>query len=79
MICIHYDWYSSLLPANCVCGNSFTAEHALSCTFGDLSTKIHKQKTQVLTAKPLKNISSNVTIKTSTLQLCQANIMKSVS
>ena len=33
-LCLRYGWMPALLPASCVCGVSFTVEHALSCPRG---------------------------------------------
>ena len=33
-LCLRYGWQPSDLPSECVCGASFTVEHALSCPRG---------------------------------------------
>ena len=30
-LCLGYGWQKCLLPSSCVCGQSFTAEHAVNC------------------------------------------------
>ena len=30
-LCLHYGWQPNLLPSTCVCGKTFSIEHALTC------------------------------------------------
>ena len=33
-LCLRYGWQPCLLPSSCVCGQSFTIEHAMNCLCG---------------------------------------------
>ena len=67
-ICIQYGWRPSQLPCLCVCGNSFSIDHALSYKFGRYPIKQHNELRN-LTASLLNQVSSNVRIEPPLQQL----------
>ena len=67
-ICIRYGWRPSQLPCLCVCGYSFSIDHALSCKFGGYPIKRHNEQIN-LTASLLNEVSSNVRIELPLQQL----------
>ena len=40
-IALRYGWVPSRLPLKCVCGSTFTVEHAMSCSHGGLPSHRH--------------------------------------
>ena len=42
-LCLRYNWQPTHLPKSCVCGHSFTVDHALSCPTGGLPTVRHNE------------------------------------
>ena len=42
-ICLRYGWQPGLLPSSCVCGQSFTVEHAMNCHCGGFPSICHKE------------------------------------
>ena len=42
-LCLGYGWQPCLLPSSCVCGQSFTAEHALNCPCGEFPSISHNE------------------------------------
>ena len=40
-LALHYGWIPSALPSECVCGQGFSVEHALSCSRGGFPTLGH--------------------------------------
>ena len=58
-LCIRYGWRPPLLPLSCVCGKSFSVEHALSCRFGGFSIQRHDE-IRDLSAMFMRDISRNV-------------------
>ena len=44
-------WRPRFLPQMCVCGVSFTVEHALCCTFGASPIYLRHNKIRDITAK----------------------------
>ena len=58
-ICLHYGWRPSHLPAECVCGKSFSVDHALSCSQGGYTSLRHSELRD-LTAKLLSETCPNV-------------------
>ena len=58
-IALCYGWLPLRTPANCVCGTSFSVEHALSCPKGGLPLIRHNE-IRDLTAKLLTEVCSQV-------------------
>ena len=58
-IALRYGWLPLRTPANCVCGTSFSVEHALSCPKGGLPSIRHNE-IRDLTAKLLTEVCSQV-------------------
>ena len=48
-LCLRYGWRPPLLPSQCICGKSFTVEHALSCPFGGFPTIRHNEVRDITT------------------------------
>ena len=42
-IALRYGWVPSRLPLKCVCGSTFTVEHAMSCSHGGLPSHRHNE------------------------------------
>ena len=42
-LCLRYGWQKCLLPSSCVCGQSFTAEHAVNCPCGEFPSISHNE------------------------------------
>ena len=40
-LCLRYGWQIKNLPRQCICGNSFTTDHAMTCHHGALPTIRH--------------------------------------
>lgn len=57
-----FGWTLPLLPSTCVCGHSFSVEHALNCPMGGLQTQRHNE-IRDLTADMLKDVCHNVVIE----------------
>ena len=60
--CLRYGWMPALLPASCVCGVSFTAEHALSCPWGGFLF-VHHNEIRDCIAHLLKGICHDVCVE----------------
>ena len=60
-ICLRYGWRPSCLAAECVCGNIFTVDHALSCPRGGFPSWRHNERD--LTAQLLSETCPNVSIE----------------
>ena len=43
-ICLRYGWPLPHLPTECICGTSFTVEHAFTCSHGGYPTICHNQQ-----------------------------------
>ena len=61
-LCLRYGWRPQHLPSLCVCGKSFSIEHALSCNFGGFPIKRHNELRD-LTASLLDEICTGVGIE----------------
>ena len=61
-LALRYGWDPPNTPSHCICGKSFTVEHALSCPFGGFPTLRHNG-IQNLTANLLSEVCHNVTIE----------------
>ena len=49
-LCLRYGWRPQLLPTHCVCGQSFSVEHALSCKCGGFPIKRHNELRDLTTS-----------------------------
>ena len=58
-LCLRYNWQPSHLPSNCICGQSFTVEHALNCHTGGFPTIRHNE-VRDFTAKVMTEVCHNV-------------------
>ena len=61
-LALRYGWDPPNTPSHCICGKSFTVEHALSCPFGDYPTLRHNE-IRNLTAYLLSEVCHIVTIE----------------
>ena len=61
-LCLRYGWTPPHLPAHCVCGSTFSTEHALSCPCGGLPS-IRHNNIRDFTAKLLTEVCPNVEIE----------------
>ena len=61
-ICLRFGWKPDRLPEKCVCGSSFTVEHALTCNRGGFSFLRHNE-IRDLSAKLLTEVCPNVGIE----------------
>ena len=62
MLCLQYGWKPPLLPSKCVCNDTFTVEHTLSCLCCGFPT-IHPDEVRNITAHVKSNVSHNVGIE----------------
>ena len=42
-LALRYDWQRESVPATCVCGTAFSADHAMMCSFGGFPTIRHNE------------------------------------
>ena len=56
---LRYGWQPSRLPRTCVCGSSFTVDHAMVCPYGSFPSLRHNELRD-LTAKALTEVCHNV-------------------
>ena len=61
-IALRYGWTPEEIPVECVCGKSFTVEHALSCQRGGFPMLRHNE-VRDLTASLLSEVCANVAIE----------------
>ena len=61
-LCLRYGWTPPHLPSHCVCGSTFSTEHALSCPCGGLPS-IRHNNIRDFTAKLLTEVCPNVEIE----------------
>ena len=61
-ICLRFGWKPDRLPEKCVCGSSFTVEHALTCNRGGFSFLRHNE-IRDLSAKFLTEVCPNMGIE----------------
>jgi len=59
-LCLRYGWSPTSLPNSCVCGSSFTINHALNCPCGGLPSLRHNELRD-LTAGLLREVCHQVT------------------
>ena len=63
-LCLRYGWTPPSLPNSCVCGTSFTINHALNCPCGGLPSLRHNELRD-LTANLLREVCPQVTTEPS--------------
>ena len=63
-LCLRYGWLPPQLPTHCVCGQSFTIDHALSCPTGGYPSIRHNELRDI-TAALLKEVCTDVTVEPS--------------
>jgi len=61
-LCLRYGWLPSGLPARCVCGQSFTVDHAMNCATGGFPTLRHNELRD-FTAAAMSEVCHNVAIE----------------
>ncbi len=61
-ISLRYGWLPSHLPSKCICGKSFTVDHALNCPTGGFPTIRHNE-IRDLTAKLMTEICHDVCVE----------------
>ena len=61
-LCLRYGWQLSNVPDHCVCGSSFSANHAMICRNGGL-TFIHHNELRDLTASWLQDVCHDVAVE----------------
>ena len=61
-MCLRYNWQPPNLPSHCVCGSSFTTDHALTCPTGGFPSVRHNDLRD-FTANLLTEVCRNVCIE----------------
>ena len=61
-LCLRFDWQVPNLPLTCVCGKSFTVQHAFSCPC-DGFPSIHHNELRNLTVELLSEVCTDVGIE----------------
>ena len=61
-LCLRYGWRPKHLPNICICGHSFSIEHALSCRHGGFPIWRHNELRDI-TASLMKEVCKGVGIK----------------
>ena len=61
-MCLRYNWQRSNLPSHCVCGSSFTTDHALTCPTGGFPSVRHNDLRD-FTANLLTEVCPNVCVE----------------
>ena len=61
-LCLRYGWSPPLLPSHCVCGHSFSVDHALNCKYGGFPSIRHNELRDI-TADLLTEVCHNVLIE----------------
>ena len=61
-LALRYGWQPLNLPSNCVCGSTFTVDHALSCAKGGFPTLRHNEL-RYFTDQQLLEVCTEVCIK----------------
>ena len=76
---LRYGWELSRVPSYCVCGASFSANHAMICHHGEL-TFIHHNELRVLTASWLHKVCHDVAVEPPSQPLnCEALVPTSAN
>ena len=58
-VCLHYGWSLPHLPTECICGTSFTVNHAFTCPHGSFPTLRHNEIRDI-TAQLMSEVCPNV-------------------
>ena len=58
-VCLRYGWLLSHLPTECICGASFTVDHAFTCPHGGYPTLRHNEIRDI-TAQLMSEVCPNV-------------------
>ena len=58
-VCLRYGWPLLHLPTKCICGTSFTVEHAFTCSHGGYPTLRHNEVRDI-TAQLMSEVCPNV-------------------
>ena len=61
-LCLRYGWQLSNVPDHCVCGSSFSANHAMICRHGGLTFVCHNELRD-LTVAWLQEVCHDVTVE----------------
>ena len=61
-LCLRYNWSPPQLPQKCVCGHSFSVDHAFNCSTGGLPTARHNELRD-FTAKVMTEVCHDVCIE----------------
>jgi len=61
-LCLRYNWSPPQLPQKCVCGHSFSVDHAFNCSTGGLPTVRHNELRD-FTAKVMTEVCHDVCIE----------------
>ena len=61
-LCLRYGWQLANIPSHCVCGTSFSVDHAMVCRHGGL-TFIRHNELRDLTAEWLQEVCHDVTVE----------------
>jgi len=75
-LCLRYGWQLANIPSHCVCGNSFSIDHAMICQHGGLTFICHNEL-QDLTANWLQKVCHDVSDEPSLLPLDREQITPS--
>ena len=70
-----YGWIPAQIPSNCVCGQSFTVQHALSCPKGGFLSIRHNELRD-FTASLLKEVCHGVATEPSLQPASQVKLSK---
>ena len=62
ILCLRYNWQPSNLLSNCVCGHSFSVDHALNCPSGTFPT-IRRNELRDFTANVMMEVCHNVCLE----------------
>ena len=61
-LCLRYNWQPANLPNDCVCGHSFSVDHALSCSTGGFPSIRHNELRD-FTAKVMTEVCHDVCLE----------------
>ena len=61
-VCLRYGWSLPHLPTECICGASFTVDHAFTCPHGGCPT-LHHNEIRDITAQLMSEVCPNVAIE----------------
>ena len=61
-LALRYDWSLENIPLTCICGNDFTPDHAMVCSFGGFPTTRHNEMRNTI-GNFLSEVCSNVAIE----------------